>query len=172
MRKKKKKKMICNCKIVEPSQRKKRENRTGVKKLPSYRLWVHMKYRCKRGTRYEKNYAARGIGICESWLSDFRNFSNDMGPRPSLSHSVDRIDNSKGYCKHNCRWATQYQQVMNSRSIIRKGNLPRWVCLTRSGTYTVKRTLNGIQYRGGTFRKLPDAIDAARKMRRLNEEKN
>jgi hypothetical protein len=40
-------------------------------------------------------------------------FRADMGERPSAKHSIDRIDNSKGYEPGNCRWATQQEQNRN-----------------------------------------------------------
>mgnify|MGYP003503506638 FL=1 len=66
----------------------------------------------------KKNYFDRGIGACKEWQSGgngLENFINDMGEKPSKSHSLDRIDNDKGYSKENCRWATTSEQARNTR---------------------------------------------------------
>jgi hypothetical protein len=42
----------------------------------------------------------------------------DMGKAPSKHHSVDRIDNTKNYCKENCRWATSSEQSNNRTNCI------------------------------------------------------
>ncbi len=39
-----------------------------------------------------------------------------MGPRPSLRHSIDRIDGTRWYEPGNCRWATHDVQCRNKRS--------------------------------------------------------
>lgn len=59
-------------------------------------------------------YGGRGITVCDEW-KDFSIFFADMGKAPSSKHSIDRIDNSLGYSPDNCRWATQKEQVANSR---------------------------------------------------------
>lgn len=84
---------------------------------PGYAVWIRMKQRCcnPNATGYE-NYGGRGVTICESWMNSFEAFVSDMGPRPSKSHTVERIDNSKGYCKENCRWATKLEQNRNKRN--------------------------------------------------------
>lgn len=92
----------------------------GASLTPEYRTWAAMRQRClnPRSSRYP-TYGGRGITICERW-SNFTAFLADMGPRPSPDHSLDRIDNDKGYEPSNCRWATRSQQQRN------KGAYPSW----------------------------------------------
>jgi hypothetical protein len=45
----------------------------------------------------------------------FDGFLKDMGNSWSEKLTLDRIDNSKGYSKENCRWATKSIQAMNQR---------------------------------------------------------
>jgi hypothetical protein len=52
--------------------------------------------------------------VCERWR-DFVNFLADMGERPSMEHSIDRIDSDGNYEPGNCRWATRTQQNANRR---------------------------------------------------------
>lgn len=55
------------------------------------------------------------------WRHDFLSFLRDMGTKPSPKHSLDRIDPNGDYCKGNCRWATDVQQVRNRRSTVTVG---------------------------------------------------
>ncbi|MGB0925493.1 MAG: hypothetical protein ACPGTS_02185, partial [Minisyncoccia bacterium] len=82
----------------------------------SWRAYQNMIQRCTNAnnTRY-LDYGGRGIRICESWMISFDNFFNDMGAKPSLKHSIDRIDNDGNYTPKNCRWSTDTQQVYNRR---------------------------------------------------------
>lgn len=84
----------------------------------TYQCWQDMKQRClnKRHRQY-KNYGGRGIYICDSWLSGFENFFQDMGEKPP-GMTLDRIDNDGPYFKANCRWATPAQQRVNTRACV------------------------------------------------------
>jgi hypothetical protein len=79
--------------------------------IHEYRCWLSLKNRCSYD-RFKKYYSLKGIVVCESWLC-FENFISDMGKAPTEKHTVDRIENNKGYCKDNCRWATMKEQARN-----------------------------------------------------------
>jgi hypothetical protein len=88
----------------------------GMTKTVEHRTWEGMIRRC-RGLQPDskRNYFDRGIRVCDEWVRSFSQFYADMGPRPSANHSLDRIDNDKGYYKENCRWATKKEQARNQR---------------------------------------------------------
>lgn len=85
-----------------------------VGKWPERSNYKNMIGRCYQpATNRFDRYGGRGISVCNRWLDSFENFIADMGPRPSPKHSIDRIDNDKGYEPSNCRWATRAEQVAN-----------------------------------------------------------
>ncbi len=82
----------------------------------TYQTWINIIRRCNnpKDTSYNR-YGNRGITVCKRWLKSFKNFLIDMGECPKR-HSIDRIDNNKGYYKDNCKWATPKQQARNRRN--------------------------------------------------------
>lgn len=99
----------CGCLKLELLKRPKTH---GMTKTLTYKTWTGIKTRClnKKSPAY-KTYGAVGITMCKRWLK-FENFYKDMGEKPT-NMTIDRIDNSKGYCKKNCRWATMQTQQNN-----------------------------------------------------------
>lgn len=91
----------------------------GKTKTKEYYTWRAIRSRC----RNPKNkcfsvYGGRGITVDPSW-NTFEQFYRDMGDAPTKLHSIDRIDNNKGYSKGNCRWATVEEQARNKRTTVR-----------------------------------------------------
>lgn len=82
---------------------------SGFRKTTEYKAWLSL----FRRVRYQAHY--KGVEICERW-DKYENFLEDMGRKPTPKHSLDRIDNSKGYFKENCRWATAKEQARNRTS--------------------------------------------------------
>lgn len=86
----------------------------GLCHVPEYIVFQGMRQRCYDPKQeYYVNYGGRGIKICDRWLADFKNFYDDMGPRPTPRHQIDRIDNDKDYSPDNCRWVECKDNLLN-----------------------------------------------------------
>ena len=60
-----------------------------------YTLWVNLIGRCENPRHHSyPEYGGRGIRVCPRWRDSFEDFIRDVGSRPSLCHSLDRLDNS------------------------------------------------------------------------------
>lgn len=112
----------CGClreeaiKTPRPRDRR-RSPRHGLSRTPEYRAWAEMVKRASAAAGgNSRHYKDRGIMVCERWSSDPAAFVADMGPKPSLAHSLDRIDNDGNYEPSNCRWATKSEQGRNRRT--------------------------------------------------------
>jgi hypothetical protein len=75
----------------------------GAKHTSEYNIWNHLKQRCLTPTNHAfADYGGRGVTVCERWLSGdgvrggFECFLEDMGPRPSRAHSIDRFPDKNG----------------------------------------------------------------------------
>jgi hypothetical protein len=92
----------------------------GGTKTPEYRaLKTAIQRCCNKNIKAYPNYGGRGIRVCDKWVNNFQDFLNDVGPRPSSKHSLDRYpDNDGHYEPGNVRWATKAEQNENRRSTV------------------------------------------------------
>jgi len=82
-------------------------------------IWVNIISRCTKPTDAAwPNYGARGIGVAPEWMGPdgFRRFLAHIGKRPTMRHTVDRINTLGNYEPGNVRWATATQQARNMRT--------------------------------------------------------
>ncbi|KOR24162.1 hypothetical protein [Clostridium sp. L74] len=98
----------------------------GMSRTRQYRIWNGIKFRCQNvNCKDYKRYGGRGIILCKEWQR-FENFWNDMKCGYADNLTIDRIDNSKGYFKENCRWVdvkAQCNNRSNNKSLKYKGQI-------------------------------------------------
>ena len=90
----------------------------GMYGTTEHNIWSSLIQRCTNpNSQFYHNYGGRGIRVCARWRTSFEAFLEDMGPRPSKKHSIDRFPNNDGnYEPGNCRWATRKEQQRNKRT--------------------------------------------------------
>lgn len=103
-------------KYGDPNYPVKESEKHGRSHTPEYNSWHSMIQRCgnKNDNAYSE-YGARGIRVCDRWRNSFTAFYEDMGDRPSPTHSIERLNNDGNYEPGNCKWATKTEQILNRR---------------------------------------------------------
>lgn len=108
----------CGCKTTEIKR--KTASKHGITangKPRTFTIWEGMKARClnPKDINYH-NYGARGISICNEWLTyeNFHKWAIANGYKENLQ--IDRIDNDGDYEPSNCRWVTRQQNARNKRN--------------------------------------------------------
>ena len=90
-----------------------------------YKIWIHMKSRCylKTDPNY-KDYGARGIKVCPSWLHSyppFKAWALRNGYQDNLT--IDKKENDGNYSPKNCQWLTKSE---NSKKRWRNRKALNW----------------------------------------------
>jgi hypothetical protein len=108
----------CGCFRRDKTGKLKRKDGLSGKHKDEYNSYRAMIRRCSDENHQDyRHYGGRGIRVCKRWLHPrrgFRNFLNDLGPRPADT-SLDRKNPDRGYKPSNCRWADSHTQAENKR---------------------------------------------------------
>ncbi len=103
--------MIRKC---NKKQKTKHGHYVGDRPSPEYYTWRSIKARCFNTKHHNySRYGGSGVTMDPIWASDFSAFLKDVGLRPSMAHTIDRIKNTMGYIPGNVRWATNSVQNRN-----------------------------------------------------------
>lgn len=111
----------------------------GKRQTRTYKAWLSMKGRLRHDDDFHgRLYKARGITVCAEWKDSFETFYADMGDCPP-GLTLERINNDLGYCKENCKWATQREQSRNKRNSVLTVQLAKEIKQNVADGVSVKR---------------------------------
>lgn len=132
----------------------------GMAKSPTYKSWEMMLQRCNNPDFDSyPHYGGRGIRVEARWRK-FSNFLYDMGPRPD-GMSLDRVDVDGHYCKENCKWSSQTDQMYNKRFSDKNTSGRTGVGWHKvAGKWYATIQHKGVQHHLGLFSDFSEAVSA------------
>lgn len=114
------KSLSCGCLRQERSVAACRKYHAPAHEIPEYDTWAEIKTRCYNQKSISfKYYGGRGITMCERWKNSFQAFFDDMGPKPTPDHSIERKEVNGNYEPTNCIWIPLSMQAQNRRDTVR-----------------------------------------------------
>lgn len=124
-------------------------SRSGSPLQREYEAFHNARNRCENPKDGQfKDYGGRGVRFV---YSSFTEFIEDLGPKPSKSHTLDRIRNDGNYAPGNCRWATRAQQTHTRRK--RSDNKSGYigVRVRKDGKFAADIKVAGVLHALGVF---------------------
>lgn len=91
--------------------------------LNEWRIWYRMCKRCREDMTYYVE-----VEVCDEWQGEqgFVNWLDDMGPRPTPTSVLDRVNKFGDYEPGNVVWTTKKESSNNGRAHNDKSKLPYW----------------------------------------------
>ena len=103
--------------IPEENDRNRERVREWAKFNQERAIWRSMLRRCYSQTAGAyADYGAKGVTVCNQWRESFDAFFQDVGPRPTRDHQLNRINCSGNYEPNNVNWGTSKEQGSNRRN--------------------------------------------------------
>lgn len=132
----------------------------------TYHAWYNARARCQDKTHPAyAAYGGRGLQFDQRWL-DFDMFVEDLGLCP-VGLTLERKDNTLGYCPDNCLWATYSEQNHNKRLFRNNHTGIKGVARARLGWQAYGR-FRGIKFHLGTYRDFFEACCARKSWENKN----
>lgn len=91
----------------------------GGQVSPEYRAWNDLRYRSRRQAQSGSEPGTPTIGVCARWMSSFQAFLDDLGPKPSPRHELQRRDPQLDYGPGNCLWGLRAGASRRGRNTTR-----------------------------------------------------
>jgi hypothetical protein len=83
----------------------------GGEPSQTYKCWDNMIQRCTNPNSISwPRYGRKGVRVCQRWRN-FKNFLDDLGPKPGPSYSLSRKDDEGNYEPGNVSWEMQANVV-------------------------------------------------------------
>lgn len=117
----------------------------GLSKTPEYNIWCGMKARCydTNNPKYS-NYGNRGIIVCDRWVNSFENFLEDMGVRPTVTCTIERVNVNGNYEPDNCIWLEGNLQARNKTSSVLTEVIVKQIKELQTKNYTCREIYNNL----------------------------
>jgi len=92
---------------------------------PERMSWLGMLQRCTNPNANRwKWYGGAGVRVCKRWLTSFKAFLADMGPRPKGT-TLSRFGDIGNYSPSNCAWHTRAQQRVEAAKKTKRNSTHR-----------------------------------------------
>jgi len=150
----------CGCLMKEEHSA--RMSTHGRSSSPHYDTYRHMMDRCnKPDHKSYPSYGGRGITVCTEWTDSVVSFLDWCDKTKLVStHTLERVDNDKGYSPNNCVWADRQVQAVNQRTKSNNTSGIRGVHFNKCNRkWSASVVNNNVRKHLGSFDRKEEAMD-------------